>query len=188
MLNALLALTLLPTAAAGDLDETEDGAYDGEVQWVARDEGATRALLRAFADEVEAGDLSMVLDERGAFLAFTEPITFETDRYRVRAPERRVLRDVARIMEDHPGIQLAVIGYADEWAPALPEMRAYAVRDVLADRGVPEAQLLPVGLGVNQYVDPAEDEAAHLNRRVELRLLPELDPAVIGMNELGVDD
>lgn len=171
--------------AVAYVDVTEGGAYDGDVQWVARDEDASRALLESFADELSSNDLSLLLDERGAFLAFTESVDFGTDSYQLDGKSKRMLRKAARILQDHPGTRVAVMGYADEYGAVLPEMRAVRVRDFLVSKGVPEETLMPVGLGENAFMAPGEDAAASFNHRVELRLLPELDPSVMGIDTLG---
>jgi outer membrane protein OmpA-like peptidoglycan-associated protein len=195
-LTTIIALALFSPAHAADdsvdavaiVDVTTDGAYDGDVQWVARDREASKKLLMDFAEPIEKGTLSLQLDEDGAFLTFTDPVLFDHDSYKLDRADKRQLRKAARVLEEHPGVQVAIVGHGDEFGMALPEMRAYAVRDFLQERGVSEAQLLPVGMGVNQHIDPDEADAASINRRVELRLLPELDPTVLGMNRLGEAD
>lgn len=171
--------------AVAYVDVTEDGAYDEDVQWVARDEEASRELLATFADELSSGEMSLLLDERGAFLTFTDSVQFDTDSYKLDGKDKRMLRKAARVLEDHPGTRVAIMGYADEYGAVLPEMRAVRVRDFLTSKGVPEETLLPVGLGENAFVAPGEDSTANANHRVELRLLPELDPSVMGVDTMG---
>jgi outer membrane protein OmpA-like peptidoglycan-associated protein len=53
----------------------------------------------------------------------------------------------------------------------LSELRAFTVRYELAKRGIPEAQMLPVGMGSSKHVAAAGDpEALNLNRRVTFRV------------------
>jgi outer membrane protein OmpA-like peptidoglycan-associated protein len=53
----------------------------------------------------------------------------------------------------------------------LSELRAQAIRYELKQRGVPEAQLLPAGMGATKPEVPTSDpDALELNRRVTFRV------------------
>jgi chemotaxis protein MotB len=75
-------------------------------------------------------------------------------------------RDKLLIIEAH-AMELPTV----ELNQRLSELRALTIRFELAQRGIPEAQMLPVGMGNSKPELPASDpDALSLNRRVTFRV------------------
>jgi outer membrane protein OmpA-like peptidoglycan-associated protein len=88
-----------------------------------------------------------------------------------------ILDEIAKtFLERCPQKLLIIEVHASELPTAdlnqrLTELRAHGVRFELAKRGIPEGQMLPVGMGSSKPVATAGDpEALNLNRRVTFRV------------------
>ena len=93
------------------------------------------------------------------------------------AAAQRTLMAQASWLLANPAIRARIEGHADERTPrdyalALGERRAAAVRDFLVLQGVPAAQLTTIGWGKERPVVAGSSEAAlALNRRVKTVLM-----------------
>jgi outer membrane protein OmpA-like peptidoglycan-associated protein len=88
-----------------------------------------------------------------------------------------LLDELAAVFQERCGDKLLIIEAHAMELPSvelnqrLSELRALTIRFELAQRGIPEAQLLPVGMGNSKPEVPAGDpDALSLNRRVTFRV------------------
>ena len=107
-----------------------------------------------------------------------EPLGFHDEDQSVLAASRKVLRDVARILLEHPGIRVRIQAHMDDRYPPERNMeitrsRAAAVRDTLADMGVAVQRLEAVGMGSTEPIAPGDSPLGRLvNQRVEFLRIP----------------
>ena len=98
-----------------------------------------------------------------------EPVTLLREKL-----AREKLARVSGIVLAHPGLRLEAEGHtdsigSDELNQTLSEKRALAVRDFLAEQGIPTSSLGSHGLGKTMPVAPNDTAAGRQrNRRVEL--------------------
>ena len=123
------------------------------------------------ATETDAADLEVELN---AFVA-ANPILFEPGSPDLSESAISVLDEVARLAQQFDGIRITVEGHTDsDGSPsqnmALSQVRAFAVRNALIERGLAEEAVDFEGFGSSQpvLVDGREDKAA--SRRVEFRV------------------
>ncbi|MGI4886715.1 MAG: OmpA family protein [Janthinobacterium lividum] len=101
-------------------------------------------------------------------------LNFDTDKATLRPDAQPTLAEVLKLLEQSPGLRLAVQGHTDNaGTPAhnqqLSEARARAVVAALAQGGTAPDRLLAAGFGQTRPVAPNATEAGRAqNRRVEL--------------------
>lgn len=99
---------------------------------------------------------------------------FDFDRSEVSSEDRAILENHARFLADHPELSVVVEGHADErgsreYNLALGERRSQAIASLLKLLGATREQLQEISFGEERPVALGHDEEAwHLNRRVEL--------------------
>ena len=100
-------------------------------------------------------------------------ITFVTDSARLTKDGRRVVRDAAAVLEEHPQVEVRIEGHTDSvGTPShnqrLSERRAETVLDELVERGVDRDRLAAKGFGESDpLVVPRTFADLEKNRRVE---------------------
>jgi outer membrane protein OmpA-like peptidoglycan-associated protein len=111
--------------------------------------------------------------QRGLIINISD-VLFDTGKYTLKPGAREKLAKVSGIVLAYPGLRLQAEGHTDsvggeEYNQKLSENRAGAVRDYLAQQGLPASSLTAVGYGKSQPV-ASNDTASgrQQNRRVEL--------------------
>ncbi|MCG5056297.1 MAG: OmpA family protein [Myxococcales bacterium] len=106
-------------------------------------------------------------------LEVLQAVFFKTNRFRIRHRFWNILNQVALTLKAHPELgRCAVEGHADQTGPAdwnkrLSVMRAEAVVDYLAQRGVDPKRLVAIGVGDKKpWADNDTEEGRARNRRV----------------------
>lgn len=122
------------------------------------------------------------------------PLHFETDTDNLDVDARRVLRDVAAQLFEHPEASLLVGGHADErgdtaYNLALGERRAVAAREYLQRLGVDPSRVKMTSFGEEHPAIAGHDAAAWaMNRRDEfLFVMPDADKSPV-MASVVADD
>lgn len=118
-------------------------------------------------------DLYSALDAEGRVA--TRGIQFDTGSADIRPESTPALQDVARMLENHPGLRVAIEGHTDATGSesanqSLSQQRAEAVRQYLtSEEGIAPSRLTAIGKGESNPV-ASNDTAAgrQSNRRVEL--------------------
>jgi peptidoglycan-associated lipoprotein len=120
--------------------------------------------------------------QRIAELEAEGPLHFDTDTDNLDVEARRVLRDVAAQLFEHPEARLLVGGHADErgdtaYNLALGERRAQAAREYLARLGIDPSRVQLTSFGEEHPAVAGHDDGAWAtNRRDEfLFLVPDAD-------------
>jgi len=122
-------------------------------------------------------------------LANFERVHFDTDSSRLTLDARDALADNARILTDHPGIQIQVQGHADErgtidYNLALGQRRADTVSRALTTMGVASARVSAVSYGEERPISNGFGERAwSQNRRCEF--LVTAGSGAVGTTERG---
>lgn len=105
-------------------------------------------------------------------------VNFDLNSYAIRPDAREVLEPLAVALQDPvlEQFRYEINGHTDSTGRlgrnmALSDLRAAAVVDFLADRGVPRSRMRPQGFGPLQPLDPANPRAG-INRRVEVFAIP----------------
>lgn len=141
--------------------------------------------LRSFAPALDRGDLAVVLQPEGAFLQVDDPLRFRSNQARLVRRDQRQIDDIVALLEQHPDTPVALIGHADRRTIAsgpyddnteLSLARALRVRELLIEQGIDEDRIHPVAASAADPVAVGAPAARDLNRRVEVRLLPAIDP------------
>lgn len=111
-----------------------------------------------------------------------EKVYFETGKAVIKIESHELLRQVARVMLEHPEIQkVSVEGHADErgaesYNLQLSDQRAAAVRAFLEAQGVSSLRLSSQGFGESKPIVAESTEAAwEKNRRVEFVITERAD-------------
>jgi outer membrane protein OmpA-like peptidoglycan-associated protein len=157
-------------------------------------EDANRGRQQAEAEKIELRDrllrqLNLILETRdtarGLIVSMAD-VLFDTGSYTLRPGAREKLAKVAGIVLSHPGLNLEIEGHtdsvgSDEYNQRLSEQRAMAVRDFLAEQGIPATSVAAKGFGKGMPV-ASNDTAAgrQRNRRVELVVSGEIIGTQIG--------
>lgn len=110
-------------------------------------------------------------------VSLTSDILFDTDSSALRSDSRQTLRELATTFSRYSDINnIEVSGHTDstgteDYNLGLSQRRAGAVRDYLADQGVPTGRIIARGYGESRP-KASNDTAAgrQLNRRVEIRV------------------
>ncbi len=120
---------------------------------------------------------------RAEKIEISEMVQFETDSSVIRDQSKPILNDVARIMKDHPEIELVrVEGHTDnigtpEHNLALSRDRARSVKNYLVSQGVDANRLATEGYGLTKPIaDNATEDGRYKNRRVEFLILKRKGP------------
>lgn len=140
-----------------------------QAQQSQQDAEATREKLRTQLNSV----LQTTESARGLIVNLSD-VLFDTGKYTLKPATQVSLAKVATILQLYPGLRVQVEGYTDSTgSPAfnqrLSENRADAVRDFLAQNGVPQGNVTAQGFGATNFV--AENTTAagrQQNRRVNL--------------------
>jgi outer membrane protein OmpA-like peptidoglycan-associated protein len=115
-------------------------------------------------------------DTARGLIANMSDVLFKTGSFELLPGARERLAKVSGIVIAHPGLHLEVEGHtdsvgSDEYNQKLSENRAGAVRDYLAQQGIPGDAIVSRGLGKTQPVATNDTpEGRQQNRRVELVL------------------
>jgi outer membrane protein OmpA-like peptidoglycan-associated protein len=86
------------------------------------------------------------------------------------------LDELVKILKTHPELHLTVEGHTDNVGTAehnltLSQNRADAIKIYLLKKGIPDARLTTVGMGMEKpKADNSTSEGRSINRRVELKL------------------
>ena len=107
--------------------------------------------------------------------AATQGILFASGSARIRPESTPTLEEIGKMLEEHPGLRIAIEGHTDSdgedaFNQELSESRAAAVKSYLVDRhGIDASRLESAGFGESRPVaDNADPEGKQQNRRVEL--------------------
>ena len=104
-------------------------------------------------------------------------VTFDTDKYDVRAEDVAVLDAKAALLQASPSVRLRLTGhaderYTDEYNLVLGTRRSEAVKDYLVRKGIEASRLETASLGETDPLDQGHNEAAwSRNRRVEFAVI-----------------
>ncbi|MGC2697653.1 MAG: OmpA family protein, partial [Candidatus Angelobacter sp.] len=115
-------------------------------------------------------------DTARGLIANMSDVLFKTGSYELLSGARERLAKISGIVIAHPGLHLEVEGHTDsvgtdDYNQQLSEKRAGAVRDYLAQQGIPGDAIVARGLGKTQPVATNDTpEGRQQNRRVELVL------------------
>ncbi len=111
-------------------------------------------------------------------VVITQAIQFANDKATIDPASLPIVDAVAKVMVDHPEIQLAeVAGHASHEGDkfknrTLTQKRSEAVAAALVERGVAKERLVAQGYGFHCPLDPTNTPAAHAaNRRVQFLVL-----------------
>src|SRR5262249_33629197 len=145
-------------------------------------EKARQAAAQAEAEKAQLraqllSQLNSILQTRDSargLIVNMSDVLFDTGSYTLRSGTREKLAKISGILLAHPGLTLAIEGHpdsvgSDEFNQQLSERRADAVRDFLAEQGVPASSISARGFGKTQPVASNDTpEGRQRNRRVEL--------------------
>lgn len=122
---------------------------------------------------VEASDMAQQISETGSVSLYG--IFFDTNSSSVREDSDATLKEIAKLFQQQPDLNLLVVGHTDnagafEYNMNLSQNRAKSVVDELSAKyGISQEHLVPVGVS---YASPVSSNATEkgraLNRRVEL--------------------
>lgn len=122
---------------------------------------------------VEASDMAQQISETGSVSLYG--IFFDTNSSSVREDSDATLKEIAKLFQQQPDLNLLVVGHTDnagafEYNMNLSQNRAQSVVDELSKKyGISKERLIPVGVS---YASPVSSnstpEGQALNRRVEL--------------------
>jgi outer membrane protein OmpA-like peptidoglycan-associated protein len=111
-------------------------------------------------------------------IVLSQQVQFETGTAVLRAESDGVLSEVAKILVDHPDIELMEVqGHTDEVGTAdynrqLGQARATSVVSWLVQHGIKRERLVPKGYGSDRPIaDNTSEEGRKKNRRVEFQVL-----------------
>ena len=113
-------------------------------------------------------------------MAISGGILFAFDSAKVNPGAQAIVAKIAGMMEDHPTLELAVVGYTDntgdfKYNLGLSKRRADAIVSELVTDGIARDRLAGVGVGPLNPIAPNTTEQGRAeNRRVELVII-ELD-------------
>ena len=125
-------------------------------------------------EKVPGADVQQVGDE--LVVTFQSPILFDTDSSVLKTDARRLLDDVANVLQTYPETDVLVKGHTDDrgsetYNQQLSERRAEAVRNYLMTRGVATTRLTALGFGESMPVaSNSTSDGRSQNRRVEMQI------------------
>jgi len=114
---------------------------------------------------------------RDGSVAISGGILFAFDSAKINHGAEAIAAKIAGMMEQHPSLELAVVGYTDNTGDfnynlGLSKRRADAIVNLLVKDGVSKDRLAGVGVGpLNPIASNATPEGQAENRRVELVLI-----------------
>ncbi len=142
------------------------------------DGDASSSTMGGFDSGLDDSSLSGTEVDEGERVAQLETIYFDFDRATVRDDQKPTLRTNSMAIASHDSWRAVVVeGHCDErgseeYNLALGERRANAVRQYLANLGVPEHKLDTVSFGESKPAVQGHDESAwRWNRRAEFRVI-----------------
>ena len=167
--------------------ETELAEAQQRVAAATRAEDQQKAALRAELSRLESqiADLKAEEGDRGVVLTLGTEVLFDSGQANLKSGSRRALEDLARFVGRQEDGEIVVEGFTDSVGPddfnqALSERRAEAVRDALAELGVPPERITARGLGeAFPVADNSTAAGRQLNRRVEI-VMPGEGSASVG--------
>jgi outer membrane protein OmpA-like peptidoglycan-associated protein len=138
--------------------------------------GAAGNMLDREAAELKEKDATTKRTAEGILVRLKEDLLFNVDSDVLKAGAVEKLASLGDILAKYPNNQIEVRGYTDatgseKYNEALSLRRAEAVRKVLMERGVAEAQMMAIGMGKTEPVaSNTTPEGRAKNRRVELHI------------------
>jgi outer membrane protein OmpA-like peptidoglycan-associated protein len=151
-------------AAEAEAEKARQAATQAE-----KEKADLRAQLLA-----QLNSILQTRDSARGLIVNMSDVLFDTGKYTLKPGAREKLAKISGIVLAHPGLNLQIEGYTDsvggdEMNQQLSERRADAVRDFLAEQGVPGSAMTAHGLGKTQPVASNDTaEGRQRNRRVEL--------------------
>jgi outer membrane protein OmpA-like peptidoglycan-associated protein len=106
-------------------------------------------------------------------------VTFDTDHEEIRPEFYEVLNSVVLVLQEYDRTRVEISGHTDSTGDAaynqrLSERRAGSVGSYLSSQGVDRPRIATQGRGEAQpLTSNATPEGRRMNRRVEMRLVPE---------------
>jgi outer membrane protein OmpA-like peptidoglycan-associated protein len=151
-------------AAEAEAEKARQAAAQAE-----KEKADLRAQLLA-----QLNSILQTRDSARGLIVNMSDVLFDTGKYTLKPGAREKLAKISGIVLAHPGLNLQIEGYTDsvggdEMNQQLSERRADAVRDFLAEQGVPGSAMTAHGFGKTQPVASNDTaEGRQKNRRVEL--------------------
>jgi outer membrane protein OmpA-like peptidoglycan-associated protein len=114
---------------------------------------------------------------RDGSVAISGGILFAFDSAKVNPGAEAIVSKIAGMMEDHPTLELAVVGYTDNTGDfnynlGLSKRRADAIVNLLVKDGIAKDRLAGVGVGpLNPIASNDTEQGRAENRRVELVII-----------------
>lgn len=114
---------------------------------------------------------------RDGSVAISGGILFAFDSAKVNPGAEAIVAKIAGMMEDHPSLELAVVGYTDntgdfKYNLGLSKRRADAIVGLLVKEGIARDRLAGVGVGpLNPIASNDTEQGRAENRRVELVII-----------------
>lgn len=125
-------------------------------------------------EKVPGADVQQVGEE--LVVTFQSPILFDTDSSVLKPDARRLLDDVAHVLQTYPETNVLVKGHTDDqgtesYNQQLSERRAESVRNYLLTQGVTASRLTALGFGESMPVASNSSASGRAqNRRVEMQI------------------
>jgi outer membrane protein OmpA-like peptidoglycan-associated protein len=168
--------------AESERNRAAAAAADQQRQQADREREELRArLLQQFNTILETRDTA-----RGLIVNMSD-VLFDTGKYTLRPLAREKLAKISGIVLSYPALKLAIEGNTDSvgsdaYNQGLSEKRAEAVKDYLAQQGIPEAAMTTAGFGKTQPIaSNTTAKGRQQNRRVELVVSGEVTGNKIGV-------
>lgn len=131
-----------------------------------------------FREELAGSGVQVIRDGDNIRLQLPSNVTFAVDSIAIASSFNPVLVDVAKVLNRYEKTTLLIEGHTDSTGDAnynqrLSENRALAVRNHLISNGVDQRRVTTIGYGESMPIaDNNTAEGRQLNRRVELRIVP----------------
>ncbi len=155
-----------------------------------KQDSMVNALRKRVSDALlgfEDKGLSVDVRKGKVYVSLDESLLFESGKYEVDPGGVRALKELAKVLERNPDINVMVEGHTDD-VPLIPSgdlqdnwdlsvMRATSIVKILLQQGnIDPQRLTAAGRGEYMPIDPAKTpEARRKNRRTEIILTPKLD-------------
>lgn len=158
-----------PNDGCPNLDEDNDGIP------VPQDKCPTEPeTANGFEDEDGCPDKKPLVQIVGQEVKINQKILFKHDSAKIEPESNELLDAVAKIIKDHPELQVIEVGgHAsqegdDQYNRRLTQKRVESVVAALTERGVQKERLIPQGYGFHCALSATDHEQ---NRRVEFKIL-----------------